>query len=128
MRKTRKRLNPLIFSFIAALSSMLTFSLVIAFIILRLEDPSSAVGIASVMLFPLSGALSAVLTSRYKGEIAVKESLISSLLISFVIIFIGLIARGGTLPISALYNGGLLIASSIIIAYLTRRKSRRHRR
>lgn len=128
MRKTRKKLNPLLFAILTSLTSLLVLSLIAAFVLLQSENPSGNIGIITVMLFPASGAISAVLTTLFKGENAVKEELMASFGTSLLIIALGLIFSKGALSSGVLINAAVFILSSLTVSYLSRPKRRRHRR
>ncbi len=128
MKKTQKKLNPLLFSLLCCILSLPILAFAGAFIIMRLENPSASLTITALMLFPVCGSLSAVLTTRYKGENAVKEGLIASFSTSILIILLGLIFSHGALSASVLISSCVFILSNLCISYLARPKSRRHKR
>ena len=132
MRKTRKShqktLNPLLFSMLISVCSLFILVLVSSLILMRCENPSGNVGIATIMLFPLSGSVCGIATTLYKGENGVKESLIAALIISALLCIIGLVVLKGALSPSVLINCATFILSSAILSYLARPKAKRHRR
>ena len=128
MRKTRKKLNPLLFSATISLACILILTLVSSLILLSSQNPTGSVGLATVLLFPLAAAVTAIATTLYKGESAIRECLISSLLVSGLVISLGLIFSGGSFPFSALLNCAAFTLSSLAISILARPKAKRRRR
>lgn len=128
MRKTRKKINPLLFSAIISLACILILALVSSAVLLKCENPSGSVGLATVLIFPLAAAITSVATTFYKGEGALRECLISSLIISGIIISLGLIFSGGSFPFSALLNCATFMLSSTVISIFARPKTKRRRR
>ena len=127
MRKRKNKLNPLWFSLIVSLISLMILCFICAFILMRSENPSENLGIGTIMLFPICGSVCGLAGSLYKGENATKESLMASSICSLLLIVLGLILSGGRLSPSVLINSLVFILSSVIIAYLSRPKQRRRR-
>jgi hypothetical protein len=93
--------------------------------LLKCENPSGNIGLATLMLFPVCGSITGLASTFYKGKNAIKECLISSGAVSFLLVAIGLIVSKGKISVSILINIAIFTLSSIVVAYISRPKRRR---
>ncbi|MBQ7363437.1 MAG: TIGR04086 family membrane protein [Clostridia bacterium] len=110
----------------ALLTAVLTF--IFSFISYSTKNPDSTVGIFSIIALILTAAVTGFTVSRLKGEGGVLIATLSSLLFTLILLLIGLIAGGGSLPLGCIINYLCFIAVSALAAVLGRRRGRRVRR
>ena len=128
MKKSRKKIPAVLFSLGICICATLTFALIFAVFLSKAENVSKTSGILAIMIFPAAGILTAILSTYYKGEYAIKECLISSSVVSAILILLGLIFSGGESTLGVLINSAILILTSLAVSYAVRPKSKRHRR
>ena len=133
MKKHKFRKNcsnsALIFGTLLSVFSLLLSTLIFSFILSKLENPISLVGVGSLAALLTSAAISGFFTSKYKGEGGTVSAILSSLITCLLIFATGLIASGGKLGLSLLMNIlCYLLVSSLFgkLASLKKRRRRRH--
>ena len=133
-RQKRKELSLPILLLIGtgiALASVLGVSLTLAIASYFTKDPTALTGAFSLLTLLLAGAISGFITSRTGGEGGSLIGILSSLLATLVMLSVGLIWRGGMLPLSALLNltafALTMIGAAILGKKMTRGTKRRYR-
>lgn len=128
MKRSKRNKHPLIFSLISYTASVLLLLSFFSFIILNLKSPGEITFFLSLTVFPLVALTSTFAVTRYKGEIAIKESLISAIIIASAVIILSIFLKDGDGGLGALLNGAVLIISSALFSYLLKPRYKRRRR
>ena len=105
-----------VISFILALASSFT------------KDPTALTGAFSLLALILSGALSGFITSKVNGDGGGLIGIISSLISTGALLLIGLVWKGGFLPIDAIINALAYLGVSVIFSFLGQKKLKRSRK
>ena len=104
-----------------------TLSLIFSFIAYSMANPDGVIGIFSIASLLITGALTGFLLSRSRDEGGILLAVLSSLLFSLILLLIGLIACGGTLPPGCIISYLCFIAVSALAAFLGKKRGRRRR-
>ena len=113
-----------IFSFISFFLSSIVTSLVISLF----ENPISKIELGSLVTLLISGALSAFINAKYKGEGGTLYALLSALIASAAIFATGMILSGGNGTASLLMNVLCYLLVSALFAKLAGIKRKNGRR
>ena len=130
-RQKRKELSLPILLLIGAgisLASVLTMTLILAIASYFTKDPTSLVGAFSLLSLLLAGAISGFVNARIGGEGGALIGIISASVASLIMLSVGLIWRGGMLPLSALLNLTAFILTSVGSAILGKKRARSARK
>ena len=130
-RQKRKELSLPILLLIGAgvsLASVLTMTLILAIASYFTKDPTSLVGAFSLLSILLAGAISGFVNARIGGDGGALIGIISASLASLIMLSVGLIWRGGMLPLSALLNLTAFILTSVGTAILGKKRARSTRK
>ena len=130
-RQKRKELSLPILLLIGAgvsLASVLTMTLILAIASYFTKDPTSLVGAFSLLSILLAGAISGFVNARIGGDGGALIGIISASLASLIMLSVGLIWRGGMLPLSALLNLTAFILTSVGSAILGKKRARSTRK
>ena len=119
---TRKFVPSLLF----CIFSYLIFTLVASFILLKTAESSAIVPISSLIVFLISGAVSGIFISRYKGEGGVKFTALSTLTFVLILTLISLVMSRGQLKGSLLMNYFCYLLVGILFSALARKRTGRH--
>lgn len=127
--KTRKRKDlpfPALLALGTAFSlgSIFVISLSLSLISYFTGDPTSLTGAFALLSLILSGAISGFLTSRYSGDDGVLLATLSAAITAALTLVIGLIWKGGWLPLNVLLNVGVFTVTSIIGALIGKKRSK----
>lgn len=131
-KKITKSLHTmLITGFVVSVAVLLAVSLICALIAHLNADPTSLIGVMTLVSVVASAAVSGVIITRTCGEEGVKISTLSALLIALIMMLIGLISNRGALPTSGIMNYICYLLTSIFFAVVGRvrvgaKKHRRH--
>ena len=121
-------LNPVLVILIETAAAILTF-FAISFIFTLFsslsENPTSLIGILSLVSHLVSGALFGFVTSRITGDGSKLSVPISALCTVLIMIAIGLIWSKGTTHISTLLNYLAYLGVTVIFSYLGRMRPKR---
>ncbi len=110
-------------------AGLLLFSMIAAFILLRISNPIGGIAKASLIILLISGGASGFLTSARGGEKGIPAALLSTLVFTLLMLAAALIFGGGHIGSRILMNALCYIGISMIFAALGKRKRRtRHRR
>lgn len=121
-------LNPVLVILIETAAAVLTFfavSFIFTLFASLSENPTSLIGIFSLISLLVSGALFGFVTSRIMGEGSKLSIPISALCTVLIMIAIGLIWSKGTTHISTLLNYLTYIGVAVIFSYLGRIRPKR---
>ena len=130
-RQKRKELSLPILLLIGAgvsLASVLTMTLILAIASYFTKDPTSLVGAFSLLSLLLAGAISGFVNARIGGDGGSLIGIISASAASLIMLSVGLIWRGGMLPLSALLNLTAFILTSVGSAILGKKRARSTRK
>ena len=130
-RQKRKELSLPILLLIGAggsLASVLTMTLIMAIASYFTKDPASLVGAFSLLSLLLAGAISGFVNARIGGDGGALIGIISASVASLIMLSVGLIWRGGMLPLSALLNLTAFILTSVGSAILGKKRARSTRK
>ena len=130
-RQKRKELSLPILLLIGAgvsLASVLTMTLILAIASYFTKDPTSLVGAFSLLSLLLAGAISGFVNARTGGDGGALIGIISASVASLIMLSVGLIWRGGMLPLSALLNLTAFILTSVGSAILGKKRARSTRK
>ena len=130
-RQKRKELSLPILLLIGAgvsLASVLTMTLILAIASYFTKDPTSLVGAFSLLSLLLAGAISGFVNARIGGDGGSLIGIISASLASLIMLSVGLIWRGGMLPLSALLNLTAFILTSVGSEILGKKRARSTRK
>lgn len=106
---------------------MLLFSVVMTLVSITTSDPTSLTEVLSLVALLLGGAVSAFINSRLKSEGGFLISLFAALAFVLVLLLIGLIMSGGTLPFKCIANYLCYMGVSALTGFLGSRKRSRRR-
>lgn len=112
------------FSFLSLIISSFLISLMLS----GMSDPIRYIGIASLIAFLISGAVSGLATAKYKGQGGVKSALISSLIFIAIIFLISLVISKGSVSGGIFMNYVCYIMLSLLTAALSSREKKHRRR
>ena len=130
-RQKRKELSLPILLLIGAgvsLASVPAVSLTLAIASYLTKNPTSLVGAFSLLSLLLAGAISGFANARLGGDGGSLIGIISAIAASLIMLSVGLIWRGGMLPLSALLNLTAFILTSVGSAILGKKRARSTRK
>ena len=102
--------------------------LIFSFLLSLFENPVSLVSPSALLSYLISGAFSAFINAKRKGEGGTLSAILSSLLASALFFFVGLICSRGKIELSVLMNILCYILVSILFARLAGIKKKRRTR
>ena len=110
--------------------NIILFSLVSAFFLSKLNDPTTALGIFSLGTMILSAIVSGILCIRIKEDGGLKFPALVSLAVVLIMLLINVIISQGKVSGGAFMNYACYLGSYVLAAFLGRRKKRsgRHRK
>ena len=103
------------------IASLTLFSLLLSFF----EDPITLVSPSALLSFLISGAVSAFVNAKRKGEGGTLSATLSSLLASLLFSAVGLVISRGKIELSLLMNVLCYILVSFVFARLAASKKRK---
>ena len=129
-RRTKETgsLGIFLFGIIGSALLIVLLSFVMAIIANSSDDPTSKIGIYSLLTLLISAAISGVAISRIKGEGGFGVAALTALTVALIMTFIGIIMSGGRLTLGCFMNYGCYLGVSVMFAYLGRKKEKRHKR
>lgn len=123
--KRKTNAKALLFSLIFTSVVFFVFAFLVSFIISLTKNPIAFIGISSFAALFLTGAFSGFFTSKYKGEGGIIPAGLGSLIFALMLLGIGLIVSGGSLPALTLINLPCFIILAVIFAALAGKKRKR---
>ena len=112
----------------ASVATVFITALALAVISSLTKNPSALVGAFSMLTLVLAGGISGFAISRVSGEGGALVGILSSVIASLLMMSVGLIWRGGLLPLGGLLNLLVFLAMGIISSLLGKKRPKRHRR
>ena len=115
---------------IVSVATLILISFICAVIANFTDDPTSLIGIMTLVSILLSAAVSGTVITRLFDSNGVKIAALSALMISLIMMLIGLISNHGTLPTSGIMNYICYLFTAIFFSVVARRRSgtKKHRR
>ena len=108
-----------------SLAVVVAMALLLAVLAYFTNDPTATTGAFSLLTLLISGAVSGFVTSRVNGEGGSLVSAVSAVIAALLILAIGLIWRGGLLPLGAVLNTVAFTVISCASAVLGKKKKKR---
>ena len=124
-RKKKTNAKALLFCLIFTSFTFFVFAFMLSFILSLTKNPIAFIGICSFAALFLTGASSGFFTSKYKGEGGILPAGIGSVIFALILLGIGLIMTGGSLPALTLVNLPCFVILALVFAALARRKRKR---
>lgn len=113
---------------ISSIASVAVMALILAVISSLTKDPTSLIGAFSLLALVLAGAVSGFLISRLVGDGGSLVSMLSIAIATALMLIVGLIWKGGLLPLGTLLNLLVFLAVGIIASKLGNKRPRKKRR
>ena len=113
---------------ISSIASVAVMALILAVISSLTKDPTSLTGAFSLLALVLAGAVSGFLISRLVGDGGSLVSMLSIAIATALMLIVGIIWKGGLLPLGALLNLLVFLAVGIIASKLGNKRPRKKRR
>ena len=113
---------------LASVATVFAMALLLALISSLTKDPTSLTGAFSLLALALAGAVSGFVISRLNGDGGTLVGVLSVVIATAVMIIVGLIWKGGLLPLGALLNMLVFLAVGIISSLLGKRNSKKRTR
>ena len=113
---------------VASVVSVGTVALVLAIISSLTKDPTSLTGAFSLLTLVLAGAISGFVISRVMGDGASLVGTLSVAIATVAMLAVGLIWKGGLLPLGALLNLCVFLAVGVIASILGKQRPRKRHR
>lgn len=113
---------------IASLGAVFIAAFILALISSMTKDPTSLTGAFSLLALLLAGAVSGFVISRLNGEGGTLVGILSSAIATGVMMIVGLIWKGGLLPLGALLNLLAFLAVGVLSSILGKKRARKRRR
>ena len=110
-----------------ALCTVIAVSLILSIVAYLTSDPTAMIGAFALLSLALAGAISGFVTSRVNGEGGVLVGVLSAMICAAVMLAVGIVCKGGLLPLSAVLNIAVLVATSSFSALLGKGKHKRRR-
>ena len=109
--------------------SILTTALIAALIVSRLDDPTSKLGLYSLLAMLVAAGLSGMITVKTGGDGDLRFSVLVSLAVVLLMLLINVIISSGKISLGAIMNYVCYIGSYLLGALITKHLGgrRRHR-
>ena len=118
----------LVIGTVASVGAVFVMAFILALISSMTKDPTSLTGAFSLLALLLAGAVSGFVISRVNGEGGKLVGILSSVIATSVMMIVGLIWKGGLLPLGALLNLFAFLAVGVLASILGKKKARKRRR
>ena len=113
---------------VASVVSVGVVAFILAIISSLTKDPTSLTGAFSLLTLVLAGAISGFVISRVMGDGASLVGTLSIAIATVAMLAVGLIWKGGLLPLGALLNLCVFLAVGVIASVLGKQRPRKKRR
>ena len=113
---------------LSSLGAVFVMAFILALISSMTKDPTSLTGAFSLLALLLAGAVSGFVISRVNGEGGKLVGILSSVIATSVMMIVGLIWKGGLLPLGALLNLFAFLAVGVLASILGKKRARKRRR
>ena len=123
-------LASLIFGTLFSFGMLLISTLILSGIFMALDTPTDSIEIKSLASLLISGAISAFVSAKFKGEGGTLCAIFISLITVFIMLIISLIASRGGVDGAIFMNYLCYLLISALFAYLgkKRERTRRHKK
>ena len=111
-----------------ALATVLAVAMLLAVVAYLSNDPTSLTAAFALLTLVLAGAVSGFVTSRVNGDGGALIGILSALICTAIIAVVGLIVKGGLIPLGAILNLAVYAVTSVAAATLAKRKKTARRR
>lgn len=111
-----------------SVAAVFAMALILALISSLTKDPTALTGAFSLLSLVLAGAVSGFVISRVNGDGGTLVGILSVVIATAVMIIVGLIWKGGLLPLGALLNLLVFLAVGVISSLLGKRKNKKRKR
>ena len=118
----------LVIGAVASVGAVFVMAFILAMISSMTKDPTSLTGAFSLLALLLAGAVSGFVISRVNGEGGKLIGILSSVIATSVMMIVGLIWKGGLLPLGALLNLFAFLAVGVLASILGKKRARKRRR
>ena len=118
----------LVIGTVASVGAVFVMAFILALISSMTKDPTSLTGAFSLLALLLAGAVSGFVISRVNGEGGKLIGILSSVIATAVMMIVGLIWKGGLLPLGALLNLFAFLAVGVLASILGKKRARKRRR
>ena len=118
----------LVIGTVASVGAVFVMAFILALISSMTKDPTSLTGAFSLLALLLAGAVSGFVISRVNGEGGKLIGILSSVIATSVMMIVGLIWKGGLLPLGALLNLFAFLAVGVLASILGKKRARKRRR
>ena len=118
----------LVIGTVASVGAVFVMAIILALISSMTKDPTSLTGAFSLLALLLAGAVSGFVISRVNGEGGKLIGILSSVIATAVMMIVGLIWKGGLLPLGALLNLFAFLAVGVLASILGKKRARKRRR
>ena len=105
-----------------AIASLLSFALIFSAAALLFEDASAKISAFAMATVVASAIVGGAVVSRTVGEDKISMALLSSLLAALILMLIGVMIKGGSLPFSVFLNFIIFVGAFTLSAYLFRKR------
>lgn len=112
----------------ASVVSVAVMAFILALISSMTKDPTSLTGAFSLLTLVLAGAVSGFVISRTMGEGGPLVGTLSVVIVTAIMLIVGLIWKGGLLPLGALLNMLVYLAVGVIASALGKKRPRKRHR
>ena len=113
---------------VASVVSVGVVAFILAIISSLTKDPTSLTGAFSLLTLVLAGAISGFVISRVMGDGASLVGTLSVTIATVVMLAVGLVWKGGLIPLGALLNLCVFLAVGVIASVLGKQRPRKKRR
>lgn len=111
-----------------SIASVAVVAFVLAVVSSLTGDPTALTGAFSLLTLVMAGAVSGFITSRVNGEGGVPVGVLSAVISTSLMLLVGLVIKGGLLPLGAILNLLVFLAVSIIFSLVGKKREKRRRR
>ena len=118
----------LVIGAVASVGAVFVMAFILALISSMTKDPTSLTGAFSLLALLLAGAVSGFVISRVNSEGGKLVGILSSVIATSVMMIVGLIWKGGLLPLGALLNLFAFLAVGVLASILGKKRARKRRR
>ena len=118
----------LVIGTVASVGAVFVMAFILALISSMTKDPTSLTGAFSLLALLLAGAVSGFVISRVNSEGGKLVGILSSVIATSVMMIVGLIWKGGLLPLGALLNLFAFLAVGVLASILGKKRARKRRR
>lgn len=117
-----------IFGVLFSFLSLVLVTAIVGVVLSATENPTRSIGIASMISFLLSGAITGFVISKVKRERGRIYSVVTALIFILCILIISFIVGKGDAPLATLMNCVCYLLINLLFSFVVRKQSTRKRR